>query len=87
MEIKWRTLQNMFTYPYKIQVRIIVESMILYNYIRKMLQDDVVFAKYDCNSNFAFDNFLPDVVVHLNRRGLHIRILYANGIANSLMEQ
>ena len=54
------------------QVHIIVESMTLHNYIRKMLQDDMVFAKYDCNSNFVSDNFLPDVVARSNRRGLHI---------------
>jgi hypothetical protein len=61
----------MLTYPYKIQVHIIVKSMTLHNYIRKMLQDDVVFAKYDCNSNFVFDNFLLDVVVRSDRRSLH----------------
>jgi len=69
------------------QVHIIVKSITLYNYIRKMLQDDVVFTKYDCNSNFIFDNFLPDIVVHSNHKGFHIWILYANGIANSLMGQ
>ena len=45
--------------------------MTLHNYIRKMLQDDVVFAKYDCNSNFVFDNFLLDIVVRSDRRSLH----------------
>jgi len=42
-------LQNMPTYPYKMQVEIVVALMTLYNYIRNKSLDDVTFIEFDCN--------------------------------------
>jgi len=42
-------LQNMPTYPYKMQVEIVVALMTLYNYIRNKSLDDVTFIEFDRN--------------------------------------
>jgi hypothetical protein len=78
----------MLVYPYKTQVYIIVASMTLHNYIRRRLQDDVAFAKYDRNSNFVPDDFLPDIVAHSDSQGsqrLSCMNFVRNVIANSLI--
>ena len=63
----------MYVYPYKTQVKIVVASMTLHNYIRRRSQDDMTFAKYDRNPNFVPDDILPDVVLRSkDRRGLHV---------------
>jgi hypothetical protein len=80
----------MLVYPYKTQVYIVVVSMTLHNYIRKRLQGDVAFAKYNCNSNFVPDDFLPDVVAHSDSQGSQrpsCMDFVCNEIANSLIGQ
>ena len=48
-------------YPYKTQVKIVVASMALHNYIRRRSQDDITFAEYDRNPAFIPEDILPDV--------------------------
>jgi len=60
---RWRILQNMHAYLYKMQVKIVVASMALHNYIRRRSQDNVVFVEYDRNPNFIPNDFLPDIIV------------------------
>jgi len=42
-------------------VQIIVASIVLYNYIRRKLQEDFAFIEYDRNLNFIPDDILADV--------------------------
>ena len=87
---RWRILQNMFAYPYKTQVEIVVTSMTLYNYIRRKSHDDAAFAKFDCNPYYVLDKILPDVVARseINGNCSQGRMNFVcDGIANSLMEQ
>ena len=56
----------MFTYPYKIQVKIVVASITLHNYIRRKSKDDMTFSKYDRNLNFIPEDILPNIVPRLN---------------------
>jgi hypothetical protein len=64
--------------------------MILHNYIRRRLHDDVAFAEFDRNPNFVPDDILPDIVAHLgsheNCRPCRMDSV-RDEIANSLMEQ
>ena len=69
---RWRILQNMYVYPYKTQVEIVVASMTLHNYIRRRSQDDMTFVKYDRNPNFVLDDILLDVLRSKDRKGLHV---------------
>ena len=48
------------------QVKIVIASMTLHNYIRRKSQDDIIFAEYDHNPNFVPKYILPDVVPRLN---------------------
>jgi len=87
---RWKILQNMPAYPYKIQVEIVVASMTLHNYIRRRSQDDAVFSEYDRNPNFILDDFLPNIVhcsaVQGSQRPSRMDFV-RDEIANSLMEQ
>jgi hypothetical protein len=72
---RWRILQNMPAYPYKMQVEIVVASIALHNYIRRRSQDDEVFSEYDRNPNFIPDDFY--LILYLaqlfkDHRDLHI---------------
>ena len=75
-------------YPYKSQVKIVVASMALHNYIRRKSQEDIVFTEYDRNPQFVPDDFLADVVSRSQSQGNH-RPSQMNhvrdGIADSLM--
>ena len=51
----------MSTYPYKTQVKIVVASMALHNYIQRRSQDDMISTEYDRNSKFGPEDILPDV--------------------------
>jgi hypothetical protein len=78
------------TYPYKMQVEIVVASMALHNYIRRRSQEDEVFAEYDRNPNFIPDDFLLDIVARSDSQGSQrssCMDFVLNGIANSLMGQ
>ena len=85
---RWRILQNMPAYPYKSQVKIVVASMALHNYIRRKSQEDVAFTEYDRNPHFVPDDFLADVVSRSQSQGNH-RPSQMNhvcdGIADNLM--
>jgi hypothetical protein len=52
---RWKLLQNTPTYPYKIQVQVIVVSMTLHNYIRIKTQDDNTFVEFDHHPYFIPD--------------------------------
>jgi hypothetical protein len=66
---RWKILQNILVYPYKTQVEIVVVSMVLHNYIRRISQDDAFFSEYDRNPNLISDDFLPDIVQALAVQG------------------
>jgi len=78
----------MYAYLYKMQVKIVVASMALHNYIRRRSQDDVVFVKYDRNPNFIPNDFLPDIVVRSDsqrsQRPSHMDFI-CDEITNSLI--
>ncbi|KAG5233162.1 protein ALP [Salix suchowensis] len=87
---RWQILQNMPAYPYKTQVKIVVASMALHNYIRRRSQDDITFAEYDRNPNFVPEDILPDVVPRSNSQRSQTRSrmdLVRDGIASSLMRE
>ena len=75
-------------YPYKTQVKIVVASMALHNYIRRRSQTDATFVEYDRNPDYIPDELLPDVVAcetsHSSRRNSRMDIV-REGIADSLM--
>jgi hypothetical protein len=51
-------------YNYKAQVRIVVASMAIHNYIRRTSMQDVAFMEFDRHPDFVPDDFLPDVASH-----------------------
>ena len=73
----------------KTQVKIVVASMTLHNYIRRRSQDDMIFAEYNRNPNFVSKDILPDV----HRSNSHEMYTHScmdlvrDGIANSLMAE
>ena len=80
----------MSAYPYITQVKIVIASMTLHNYIRRRSQDDMIFAKYDRNPNFIPEDILPDVVPRSNNQGSQTRScmnLVRDGFASSLMRE
>ena len=87
---RWRILQNMPAYPYKMQVEFVVASMALHNYIRRRSHDDVAFAEFDRNPSYVLDDILPDVVARPesigNNRQSRMNFV-RDGIADSLMEE
>jgi hypothetical protein len=87
---RWRILQNMFAFPYKIRVYIVVVSIKIHNYIRNKSQEDVVYIESDRYSNFFLNDFLIDVVslsqTHGNKRSFYMDYVY-DRIATSLMGQ
>ena len=64
--------------------------MILDNYIRRRLHDNVAFAEFDRNLNFISDDILLDIVArsrsHENCSPCRVDFV-RDGIANSLLEQ
>ncbi|KAG5251922.1 protein ALP [Salix suchowensis] len=85
---RWKILQCMPPYPYKTQVKIIVASMALNNYIRRRSQHDDVFGEYDRNPDYIPDELLPDVVACETSQssGRNSRMdIVRESIANSLM--
>ena len=80
----------MHAYPYKTQVKIVVASMALHNYIRRRSQCDITFAEYDRNPNFIPEDILPDIVPRSNNQGSQTRSridLVRDAIASSLMRE
>jgi hypothetical protein len=87
---RWRILQNMPSFNYKEQVRIVVASMAIHNYIRRTSMHDVAFMEFDRHPDFVPDDFLTDVAPHSQSQGHHrpSRMDYVrDGIAASLMTQ
>jgi hypothetical protein len=77
-------------FPYKSQVKIVVASMALHNYIRRKSGQDVAFNKFDSHPDFVPPDIFPDVVPQSQRTGHQSasRMDYIrDGIANSLMGQ
>jgi hypothetical protein len=77
-------------YNYKAQVRIVVASMAIHNYIRRTSMQDVAFMEFDRHPDFVPDDFLPDVASHSQSQGHQrsSRMDYVrDGIAASLMTQ
>ena len=77
-------------FPYKSQVKIVVASMTLHNYIRRKSGQDVSFNKFDSHPDFVPPDTLPDVVPQSQTSGHHRAShmdYIRDGIANSLMEQ
>jgi hypothetical protein len=76
-------------FPYESQVKIVVISMALHNYIRRSGQD-VAFNKFDSHPDFVPPDTFPDVVTQSQPRG-HQKVSRMNyirdGIANILMGQ
>ncbi|KAG5225493.1 protein ALP [Salix suchowensis] len=62
------------------EVKIVVASMALHNYIRRRSQVDITFIEYDRNPNFVLEDILPDVA----RSRMD---LVRDGIASSLMRE
>ena len=80
----------MSAYPYKTQVKIVVASMTLHNYIRRKSQDDIIFTEYDRNPNFVSEDILPDIVPRSNSQGSQAYScmdLVRDGIVSSLMRE
>ena len=40
---RWRILQNILSFPYKVQVQIVVTSIALHGYYRRKSQEDIAF--------------------------------------------
>jgi hypothetical protein len=86
----WQILQNMSSFNYKTQVRIIVASMAIHNYIRRTSMQDVAFMEFDCHPDFVPNDFLTDVAPHSQSQGHQMPSRMDNvrdGIAASLMTQ
>ena len=87
---RWRILQNIPPYQYKTQIEIIVASTRLHNHTLRISQDDVVFIKYDLNSNFILDKVLPNIVARVDSQGLQgpspMNFIH-DGIINGLIGQ
>ena len=66
---KWRILQNIPAYQYKMQVEIEVASIALHNYIRRRSHNDIAFVEFDHNPNFVHDKILPDVIARSGSHG------------------
>jgi hypothetical protein len=77
-------------FPYESQVKIIVASMALHNYIRRKSGQDVAFNEFDSHPDFVPPDTFPDVVTQSQPRG-HQRASHMDyirdGITNSLMGQ
>ena len=74
----------------KTQVKIVVASIALHNYIKRISQDDMTFAEQDRNPNFIPEDILPDVVPRSNSQGSQTRScmnLVHDGFASSLMRE
>ncbi|XP_061961541.1 protein ALP1-like [Populus nigra] len=87
---RWRILQTMPEFPYKSQVKIVVASMALHNYIRRKSGQDVAFNKFDSHPDFVPPDTFPDVVPQSQTTGHQSasRMDYIrDGITNSLMGQ
>ena len=57
---------------------------------RLMTFDDITFVEFDRNSNFVYNDILPDVVVRLRNQKNYSHCLMdfvRDGIVDSLMEQ
>jgi hypothetical protein len=52
------------SFNYKAQVRIVVASMAIHNYIRRTSMQDVTFMEFDRHPDFVPDDFLTDVAPH-----------------------
>jgi hypothetical protein len=52
----------MFAYLYKAQVKIIIASITLHNYIKKKYKNNVVFIEYNHNPNFITYDIFVDVI-------------------------
>jgi hypothetical protein len=80
----------MSEFPYKSQVKIVVVSMALHNYIRRKSGKDVAFNEFDNHPDFVTPDTFPDVVPQSQPRG-HQRVsrmdYIRDDITNSLMGQ
>jgi hypothetical protein len=80
----------MTAYPYKTYVEIVVASMTLHNYIRRISHDNIAFTEFNRNFNFVPDDILPDVVVRSGSHGTSRpgqMDFGRDGIADIIMEQ
>ena len=77
-------------FPYKSQVKIVVASMALNNYIRWKSGKDVAFNKFDSHPDFVPPYTFPDVVPQSQtseHQTASCMDYIRDGIANSLMGQ
>ena len=56
MEIKWKILRDMPSYSFEKQVKIVIATMTLHNYIRRHTEHDRHFAKITDNYRRVEDN-------------------------------
>jgi hypothetical protein len=56
-------------FPYESQVKIVVASMAMHNYIRRKSSQDVAFNKFDSHPDFVPPDTFPDVVTQSQPRG------------------
>jgi len=77
-------------FPYESQVKIVVASMTLHNYIRRKSGQDVAFNEFDSHPDFVPPDTFPNVVTQLQPWG-HQRAscmdYIRDDIANSLTGQ
>lgn len=52
------------SFPYEVQVQIVVTSMTLHNYIKRKSYEDVTFKKFCRHLNFIPGDFLTNVFLH-----------------------
>ncbi|KAJ9183772.1 hypothetical protein P3X46_007583 [Hevea brasiliensis] len=57
---RWHILDNMSAYPFKVQIKIVVASMTLHNYIRKKARGNRIFQIFNRNPEYVPFNILPN---------------------------
>ena len=53
---RWKILRDMPSYPFPTQVKIVVASMVLHNFIRRKSLNDFGFTRLDENPDFVPDD-------------------------------
>jgi hypothetical protein len=78
------------SFPYKVQVQIVVASIALHGYYRRKSQEDIAFREFDHHPDFVLDDFLTGVFPRSQTHGNHgpSRMDFVQDeIAASLMRQ
>jgi hypothetical protein len=78
------------SFPYKVQVQIVVASIALHGYYRRKSQEDIAFREFDRHPDFVLDDFLTGVFPWSQTHGNHgpSRMDFVQDeIAASLMRQ